>query len=298
MKDVAASVLSRLKNQARGSKLSYQMCLQLFCQEEFLRRLSLSSYNSNFVLKGGLFIYTLTDFQSRATQDIDFLMRRLSNNLDNVKKIMEDIISIPTGNEYIDIRILEFGEITPDKDYHGVNIKLCGYIKNIRVPFTIDIGIDDVVVPDIIMRSLKTQLDDFAKPEVFTYSLESTIAEKFDAILNRMEGSSRMKDFFDIYYLSSMFDFDGQKLHEAIIQTLHHRGTQYESDSFQRISRFAENSFLVSQWERYKPLIQMDLPLFNCIVERLILFLEPICNIDVYEGEFLKKWSSKQGCWI
>ncbi|NCD09570.1 MAG: hypothetical protein EOL98_09105 [Negativicutes bacterium] len=113
-----------------------------------------------------------------------------------------------------------------------------------------------------------------------------------------MEGSSRMKDFFDIYYLSSMFDFDGQKLHEAIRQTLHHRGTQYESDSFQRISRFAENSFLVSQWERYKPLIQMDLPLFNCIVERLILFLEPICNIDVYEGEFFKKWSSKQGGWI
>lgn len=77
MKDIAASILARLKNQAKETGLSYQMCLQLFCQEEFLRRMSLSQYNSNFVLKGGLFIYTLTEFQSRATQDIDFLMRKL-----------------------------------------------------------------------------------------------------------------------------------------------------------------------------------------------------------------------------
>ena len=146
-----------------------------------------------------MFIYTLTEFNSRATQDIDFLMRQLSNNLSDVKKIMEDIISVPTGNEYIKIEVLELGEITPDKEYHGASVKFCGYMKNIRIPFSIDIGIDDVIVPDAVMRSLKTQLDDFPKPEVYTYSLESTIAEKFDAILKRMEATSRMKDFFDIY---------------------------------------------------------------------------------------------------
>ena len=88
MKDIAASILTRLKNQAKETGLSYQMCLQLFCQEEFLRRLSLSQYSSNFILKGGLFIYTLTEFQSRATQDIDFLMRQLSNDIGKVNGIM------------------------------------------------------------------------------------------------------------------------------------------------------------------------------------------------------------------
>ena len=298
MKDVVASILARLKNQAKASNLSYQMCLQLFCQEEFLRRLSLSKYSFNFVLKGGLFIYTLTEFNSRATQDIDFLMRQLSNNLSDVKKIMEDIISVPTGNEYIKIEVLELGEITPDKEYHGASVKFCGYMKNIRIPFSIDIGIDDVVVPDAVMRSLKTQLDDFLKPEVYTYSLESTIAEKFDAILKRMEATSRMKDFFDIYYLSSMFDFEGRKLQEALWQTLQHRGTPYESDSFQRIRAFNENPFLVSQWERYKPSIQMELPAFHRIIERIIWFLEPVFNSAVHEGEFFKNWSSKQECWV
>lgn len=82
MKDMAASVLTRLKNQAKEFGFSYQVCLQLFCQEEFLRRLSLSPYSEDFILKGGLFIYMLTNFQSRATQDIDFLMRRLNNDVD------------------------------------------------------------------------------------------------------------------------------------------------------------------------------------------------------------------------
>ena len=148
------------------------------------------------------------------------------------------------------------------------------------------------------MRSLKTQLNDFSKPEVYTYSLESTIAEKFDAILKRMEGTSRMKDFFDIYYLSSMFDFEGRKLQEALWQTLQHRGTPYELDSFQRIRAFNENYFLVSQWDRYQPSIQMELPTFNVIIERLIQFLEPVFDIIIHEGELFRSWSSKQECWI
>lgn len=119
MKDIAASILARLKNQAKETGLSYQMCLQLFCQEEFLRRLSLSQYNSNFVLKGGLFIYTLTEFQSRATQDVDFLMRQLSNDIDKVKGVIEDISRVPTANDYITIEVLNAEMITPDKEYQG-----------------------------------------------------------------------------------------------------------------------------------------------------------------------------------
>lgn len=72
MADVAASVLARLKNKAAESGRSYQLCLQLFCQEEFLRRLEKSKYAENLVLKGGLFIYALTDFDSRVTMDVDF----------------------------------------------------------------------------------------------------------------------------------------------------------------------------------------------------------------------------------
>ena len=79
MADLAASVLARLKNKAKESGRSYQLCLQLFCQEEFLRRLEKSKYAENLVLKGGLFIYSLTDFDSRVTVDVDFLLRKIPN---------------------------------------------------------------------------------------------------------------------------------------------------------------------------------------------------------------------------
>ena len=101
MADVAASVLARLKNKAAESGRSYQLCLQRFCQEEFLRRLEKSKYAENLVLKGGLFIYSVTDFDSRVTVDIDFLLRRVPNNPEQLKPVLEEIISTPTGNDFI-----------------------------------------------------------------------------------------------------------------------------------------------------------------------------------------------------
>ncbi|MDF2908184.1 MAG: nucleotidyltransferase [Herbinix sp.] len=297
MKDIAASILARLKNQAIETGLNYQMCLQLFCQEEFLRRLSLSQYSSNFILKGGLFIYTLTEFQSRATQDIDFLMRQLSNDIDKVKDIMEEISHVPTDNDYITIEVVNAETITPDKEYQGVSVKFIARIKQVRIPFSIDVGMDDVIVPKAVKRSLKTQLTDFDTPEVYTYTLESTIAEKFDAILKRMEATSRMKDFFDIYFLSSIFDFDGRKLQEAIWQTLQHRGTAYEANSFDRIAAFGDNAFLSAQWMRFQPSIQVQLPEFASILYLLKEFLQPVFEASIKEREFFMYWSAEKKKW-
>lgn len=98
MADIAASVLTRLKNKAQASGRSYQLCLQLFCQEEFLRRLEKSKYAENFVLKGGLFIYSLTEFDSRVTVDVDFLLRQMPNTLNNcelcLKKLSQHLLKM------------------------------------------------------------------------------------------------------------------------------------------------------------------------------------------------------------
>lgn len=94
MIDKGASVLAKLKNKAGETGKSLQVHLQLFCQEEFLRKLSMSKYADNLVLKGGLFIYTLTNFESRATVDIDFLMRQLPNSVEEIEKIITEILSV------------------------------------------------------------------------------------------------------------------------------------------------------------------------------------------------------------
>lgn len=91
MADIAASVLTRLKNKAKETGRSYQLCMQLFCQEEFLRRLQNSKYADNFVLKGGLFIYSITDFDSRVTVDVDFLLRKLPNTPKQLRASLEEL---------------------------------------------------------------------------------------------------------------------------------------------------------------------------------------------------------------
>ena len=191
MADIAASVLAKLRNKAKDSGISYQQCLQLFMQEEFLRKLSKSGYDDFLVLKGGLFIYTLTNFESRATIDVDFLLRGYSNSINNVKDLICKIIDTPTGNDYIDMTAKGFEEISPQRKYHGISTQIIGRIKNVRVPFNVDIGVGDVIVPKAEQRKINTQLPDFEAPVIKTYSLESTIAEKFDAILQRFELTGR-----------------------------------------------------------------------------------------------------------
>lgn len=216
MADVAASVLARLKNKAAESGRSYQLCLQLFCQEEFLRRLEKSKYAENLVLKGGLFLYSLTDFDSRVTVDVDFLLRQIPNTPEQLKSLLEEIITVPTGNDFVTFEIKDVAPIAVAKKYAGIGASIVARIKNTRTPFSIDFGVGDVIVPKQEKRQIPTQLPEFESPTVNTYSVETTVAEKLDAILSLMEFSSRMKDYYDIYYLANKFDFDGKVLTEAL----------------------------------------------------------------------------------
>ena len=134
MADIAASVLTRLKNKAQASGRSYQLCLQLFCQEEFLRRLEKSKYAENFVLKGGLFIYSLTEFDSRVTVDVDFLLRQMPNTPEQLRVVLEEIIATPTENEFVTFEITDVAPIAVAKKYAGIGASLVAHIKNTRTP--------------------------------------------------------------------------------------------------------------------------------------------------------------------
>ena len=171
MADMATSVLARLKNKAAESGRSYQLCLQLFCQEEFLRRLEKSKYTENLVLKGGLFIYSLTNFDSRVTVDVDFLLRKLPNTPEQLKVIIEEIIAVETGNDFITFEIKDVAPIAIAKKYAGIGASVVARIKNTKTPFSIDFGVGDVIVPKQEKRKIPTQLSDFSAPIINTYSI-------------------------------------------------------------------------------------------------------------------------------
>ena len=298
MADIAASVLARLKNKAAESGRSYQLCLQLFCQEEFLRRLEKSQYAENLVLKGGLFIYSVTDFDSRVTVDVDFLLRKVPNTPEQLQTVIETIISTPTGNDFVTFEIKDIAPIAAAKKYAGIGVSLVARIKNTKTPFSIDFGVGDVIVPKQEKRKIPTQLDGFTTPTVNTYSLETTIAEKIDAILSLMEFSSRMKDYYDIYYLANKFDFDGATLTDALRKTFENRGHTFTTNQFEQVMTFGSDDAMQKKWKAFVRKIDTKTDDYGTVLKTIKVFLiEPF--ISAVEGEGVaEKWSAADSKWM
>ncbi len=293
MANTAISVIARLKNLSREQGIPLQQLLNLFCQEEFIRRLSHSSYRENLILKGGYLLYSISGFTTRPTIDADYLLKNHSNDLKAIEGLVKEIISQPGKNDFIEIQIRRLEEISEAKDYHGIRVNLMGIIGKTKTPFSIDFGVGDIIIPSPVERILPVLLLDFEGPEVLTYSLESTVSEKLDAIIFLMEATGRMKDFYDIYYLATTFDFEGRKLQEAIYETLSNRGTPHEKDSIAVIARLADNIDIQKRWNNFcKKVLKYELDI-TAVIDTIIDFTLPPYQSIISQEEFFKNWSYK-----
>ena len=130
-----------------------------------------------------------------------------------------------------------------------------------------------------------------------TYSLESEIAEKLDAILQRFKLTGRMKDFYDIYYLSQTFDFDGLKLQIAIEEMIQNHGTGYNADSFKHITELVDGENMQIRWQRFLRSLHIpDIP-FSQVIDWITTFIEPLWDAFLKEEEFQKQWSAENSKW-
>ena len=298
MADMAVSVLARLKNKAAESGRSYQLCLQLFSQEELLRRLGKSKYAENLVLKGGLFLYSLTNFDSRVTVDVDFLLRQIPNTPEQLKTILEEIIAVETGNDFVIFEIKNIAPIAVAKKYAGISASMIAHIKNTKTPFSIDFGVGDVIVPKQEKRKIPTQLSNFDAPIVNTYSIETTIAEKIDAILSLMEFSSRMKDYYDIYYLANKFDFDGKLLAEALRKTFANREHSFTVEQFDHVMNFADDSAMQKKWKAFVRKIDTKTDDYSTVLKTIRIFLAKPFTAALEGTEYIGRWSAIDNAWI
>jgi len=298
MVDIAESVLARLKNRAVETGRSHQLCLQLFCQEEFLRRLQHSRYVENFILKGGLFIYAITNFESRVTMDIDFLLQNIPNTPEKLESILNEIITTNTCNDFIIYEIARIELIALMKKYIGLKAVIITKIKNTRTTFSIDFSFGDVVVPKQKKRKIPTQLSDFNAPEINTYSIETTLAEKLDAILMLMEYSSRMKDYYDIFYISLKFDLDGSILQDAISQTFTNRNRNFTIDRFDKLIALGNDVLMKKKWIAFIKKIKGSNIDFDDILKVFNIFLREIVFTTLKKEPFTKTWSASGGLWL
>ena len=225
MGNVAASVRQRLLNLSRAQGRPFQEVLQFYVMERFLYRLSRSAQADRFVLKGALMLQTWAAPQSRPTMDIDML-GRVGNDREGLLQRFRGVLEAesPDDGLIFDTDSLRAEAITEDAEYQGVRVRSRAELDGARVWLQIDIGFGDRVVPAPVRMSYPVLLDQPA-PELLCYSRESTIAEKFQAMVALGSLNSRMKDFFDIWLLARQFEFDLPTLAEAISATFDQRNT-------------------------------------------------------------------------
>ena len=296
----AASVKDKLKNIARDTGRSFQDLLISYGLERTIYRLSVSNYKDKFILKGGIFYYALYDGDyPRATSDIDFLAHNISNDPDRIKAVFREIFLLPDIDDPLlfDSESLAVKSIAEQKKYHGINVSITAMLDRTKIPVSVDIGFGDKLYPEKVLMDFPVILSDEA-PKVYAYSIYSSIAEKFEAIVSLGFDNSRFKDFYDIYVNASKREFDGATLLESLRETFKNRNTDIdEIVAFDE--EYANDPLRVSRWNNFakKKKISLNVSLEDAIT-LIKEFLAPIITAmqegDGYEGH----WDSNKREWM
>ena len=271
----AESVKARLKNFAVSSGCTFQDALVYYGLERTIYRLSVSPYASHFVLKGGIFLYAIFDRKyERATTDVDLLARRISNSAEEMKDVFRNIFAQDTDDALV--------------------FDLVAYLDRTRIPIGIDIGFGDVIYPDAVEMEFPVILD-MEAPKVNAYSLESSIAEKLEAIVKNGFLNSRYKDFYDIYVLSEKYPFNYEELSNAVMETFTNRKTPITMETAAFSNEFLDDSMHQTRWNSFlkkkKAMIQVSM---NDAMTRIKTFVKPLL---IQADAPVTEWDPNEGCW-
>lgn len=300
--NVAASVIDRLKNVARENKKAFNVISILYYQERFLKRLSMSNYKDNFILKGGLYLYSVTQFKSRPTRDMDFSGRKINNDAAVLVNIVTAICHLRPDD--VDDGIIFHTDrivseiIKEDAEYEGVRVRIPCSLGNMREILQLDIGFGDVIVPSPQTIDFPVLLSTMERPEILVYTNDSVIAEKFEAMISLSVANSRMKDFFDIYTLASTTQFEGLRLYEAVSETFKRRTTHTERDHVIFKAEFYTDRRRIVMWDAFIRNLKLDYsPTFQEVMELIHTFLKPIYDHLLDENEYFDNWDQQSLSW-
>jgi predicted nucleotidyltransferase component of viral defense system len=224
-KNTAASIRGRLLALAQNKGENYQRVLGRYTVERFLYRLGRSPYRDKFALKGATLFTLWTGHTHRPTKDLDLLGRGSSSAIDEVEMTIRAICEIQDDDGIVfDSESVEGARIKEDDEYDGVRIKLLAELAAARIPMQIDIGFGDAVYPKPELASFPVLLP-MEAPLIRAYPRESAIAEKFHAMVVLDIRNSRMKDFYDVWFMASTWTFEMASLRKAIVTSFERRGS-------------------------------------------------------------------------
>lgn len=278
IKNISASNRAKLLNVSRKTGQSFQELVQYFAMSRFLYRLSVSQFSNQFLLKGAMLLHALEIKHARSTLDID-LLGRITNSPDLIVDVIEDIIKQPVDLDGLEFSIssIDVFDITKDAEYVGCRVKFTGTLGSIMIPMQIDIGFGDSVIPDPIPINTPSLLG-YPSGQMLGYSVETSIAEKVHAIFQLEMLNSRMKDFYDILFLSRTVNLDLNILSKSIVGTFNNRGTAIPKESIVFTKEFSQKSDKQKQWTAFcRKRAVKDVPAeFAEVADEVISFIKPL----------------------
>lgn len=244
----AQSLMDKSKNLAIKYNITPNEVLQNYMFERILERLSVSQYKNNFILKGGLLLSSIMGISTRTTMDMDTSVKGINLTDTELYKILKEILDINIGDN-VKFQIINSTPIREEDDYGGLKYNIVAIFDNLRVNLSIDIATGDTITPKEIEYNYKMLFED-RKLQIMTYNIESIIAEKFQTVVSRGILNSRMKDYYDLYYLITYKKFSKENLKQAITKTFEKRNTNLKEIE-NTLSKIKESSFIKELWENY-----------------------------------------------
>lgn len=278
IKNIGHSVKARLLNTCNHDNRRYQQLLMRYMQEGFLRRLSISPYFNNFILKGGALLYVYDEFLPRPTLDIDFMGTGINNDRLTIIEVFKEIACMNVEDDGLSFILdsLKASDIALEKKYPGVRITIEVHLDTIVKELTFDIGFGDVIKPRPMTIEYPVFFSEMGKPRLKAYSLETVVAEKFQTMIERGETNSRMKDYYDLYRIILKHQFDEEILMSAIVATFENRNTEYYPNHPIFSPDYAKNQVLTKRWISYRSKLEdiKDID-FKSVMNIITRFITP-----------------------
>jgi len=278
--NIAASIAGKLKNHAKANGHDVMVVFRRYAQERFVYRLSVSLEKDLFCLKGGVLLAAHNGGDlKRPTTDIDFHGFDENGSVENLKKSILNILSHPVENDGV-VFLPESMRVAKDREgaIPGGKVVLTAMIHTARVEVRIDVGFGNAITPNATIITMPTLMPEIAPaPVISAYPMETVVSEKFHAMAQHGLASTRMKDYFDLMWISDTFEFKGETLKNAIISTFkqQRREIPLEPDGLSE-RMIAANS---KQWIAYVQRQGIDAPLeFNEVVDKVSSFLQPVIS--------------------
>lgn len=244
------SLKAKIRNTARANGIPAQLVLQQYLNERFLVRLSMTNYRDKFVVKGGTLIASIVGLSNRATMDMDTTLKDLPLTPDAIETAINTICSVDTWDG-ITFKCERLEPIRDDDLYGGYRVLLQADYGKIAAPMSMDVSTGDIITPGAIQREFSTMFDSESF-HLWSYNVETILAEKVETILSRNVFSTRPRDFYDLYVLTKTEAFDRSIFQEALNATARHR------KSLDKIKNIDELLLLISKsseqqklWNKY-----------------------------------------------